>query len=49
MFDIYKINLQLFAELNTNVTGDAALSVENKTFYDMNLSVSHPFSSIALL
>ncbi len=37
MFDIYKINLQLFAELNTNVTGDAGLSVENKTFYDMNL------------
>ena len=37
MFDIYKLNLQLFAELNTNVTGDAGLSVENKTFYDMNL------------
>ena len=31
------INLQLFAELNTNVTGDAGLSVENKTFYDMTL------------
>ena len=37
MFDIYKINLQLFADLNTKVTGDAGLSVENKTFYDMNL------------
>ena len=37
MFDIYKINLQLFAELNTNVTGDSGLSVENKTFYDMTL------------
>ena len=37
MKDIFAINLQLFAELNTNVTGDAALSVENKTFYDMNL------------
>ena len=37
MKDIYTINLQLFAELNTNVTGDAGLSVENKTFYDMNL------------
>ena len=31
--------LQLFAEnpLNTNVTGDAGLSVENKTFYDRAL------------
>jgi N4-gp56 family major capsid protein len=37
MKDIYTINLQLFADLNTNVTGDAGLSVENKTFYDMNL------------
>ena len=38
MFDyIKKINLQLFAELNTNVTTDAGLSVENKTFYDMTL------------
>ena len=32
-----KINLQLFADMNTNVTGDAGLSVEMKTFYDMNL------------
>jgi N4-gp56 family major capsid protein len=31
------INLQLFAELNTNVTGDSGLSVENKTYYDMTL------------
>ena len=37
MFDTYKINLQLFAELNTNVTTDSGLSVENKTFYDMTL------------
>ena len=31
------INLQLFAELNTNVTSDPGLSAENKTFYDMTL------------
>lgn len=31
------LNLQLFAEMNTNVTGDSGLSVENKTFYDMTL------------
>ena len=31
------INLQLFAELNTNVTTDPGLSAENKTFYDMAL------------
>ena len=37
MLDNYKINLQLFAELNTNVTGDSGLSAENKTFYDMTL------------
>lgn len=38
MKDIYTINLQLFAgELNTNVTTDSGLSVENKTFYDMTL------------
>ena len=36
MFE-YKMNLQLFAELNTNVTTDPGLSVENKTFYDMAL------------
>lgn len=34
---LYSLNLQLFAELNTNVTGDTGLSVENKTFYDMTL------------
>jgi N4-gp56 family major capsid protein len=37
MKDIFKINLQLFAELNTNVTTDSGLSVENKTYYDMTL------------
>lgn len=31
------LNLQLFAELNTNVTTDAGLSVENKTHYDKTL------------
>jgi N4-gp56 family major capsid protein len=37
-FKTKKINLQLFAgELNTNVTSDAGLSVENKTHYDMTL------------
>ena len=34
----YKLNLQLFAGvLNTNITTDSGLSVENKTFYDMTL------------
>lgn len=33
----YILNLQLFADMNTNITGDAGLSVENKTFYDMTL------------
>ena len=33
----YLLNLQLFAEMNTNVTTDSGLSVEMKTFYDMNL------------
>ena len=37
MKDIFKINLQLFAEMNTNTTLDSGLSVENKTFYDMKL------------
>ena len=37
MMEYIKINLQLFAEMNTNVTGDLGLSVENKTFYDMTL------------
>lgn len=31
---ITMINLQLFAEITTNATTDAALSAENKTFYD---------------
>ena len=31
------INLQLFAEPNTNVTTDSGLSAENKTYYDMTL------------
>lgn len=33
----YMLNLQLFAEMNTNVTTDAGLSAENKTHYDMTL------------
>lgn len=33
----YILNLQLFADMKTNTTGDAGLSVENKTFYDMTL------------
>ena len=37
MKDLKKINLQLFAEMNTNVTTDTGLSVEMKTFYDMTL------------
>ena len=45
MLDIYTINLQLFAELNTNVTTQTGnfngrsqdLSVENKPHYDMTL------------
>lgn len=37
MKEIMKINLQLFAEPNTNVTTDVGLSVENKTHYDMTL------------
>ena len=37
MFELYRINLQLFAELNTNVTTDSGLSVEMKTYYDMTL------------
>lgn len=35
--EFIKMNLQLFAEFNTNVTGDSGLSVENKTFYDKTL------------
>ena len=31
------LNLQLFAELNTNTTGTATLSAENKEFYDKQL------------
>lgn len=37
MKELFKINLQLFAEMNTNVTSDSGLSVEMKTFYDMTL------------
>ena len=36
-FLMYAINLQLFAELNTNVTTASALTPEMKTFYDMTL------------
>ena len=37
MKDLLKIDLQLFAEMNTNVTTDSGLTVEMKTFYDMTL------------
>ena len=37
MMEYIELNLQLFAEMNTNVTTDSGLSVENKTFYDMTL------------
>ena len=39
MFELYAIDLQLFADfnLNTNVTSDSGMSVEMKTFYDMTL------------
>jgi N4-gp56 family major capsid protein len=37
MKEIKKINLQLFADPNTNVTTDTGLSAENKTHYDMTL------------
>ena len=37
MKEIYTINLQLFADPNTNTTLDSGLSVENKTYYDMAL------------
>ena len=37
MKNIYKINLQLFAELNTQVTTQDSLSPEMKTYYDMTL------------
>ena len=39
MFDFYSINLQLFAEMNTNTTLSPGLSVENKTFYDKTLLI----------
>ena len=39
MKKLYSINLQLFAEMNTNTTLSAGLSVENKTFYDKALLV----------
>jgi N4-gp56 family major capsid protein len=37
MMEYITLNLQLFAEMNTNVTTDSGLSVENKTYYDMTL------------
>ena len=37
IYALMSINLQLFAEPNTNVTTDSGLSVENKTHYDMTL------------
>lgn len=39
MKELYVMNLQLFAEMNTNTTLSAGLSVENKTFYDKTLLV----------
>ena len=39
MKNIYAINLQLFAEMNTNTTLSSGLSAENKTFYDKTLLV----------
>ena len=39
MTNISKLNLQLFAEMNTNTTLSAGLSVENKTFYDKTLLI----------
>ena len=39
MNEIMTINLQLFAEMNTNTTLSAGLSAENKTFYDKTLIV----------
>lgn len=39
MKNIYAINLQLFAEMNTNTTLSPGLSAENKTFYDKTLLV----------
>lgn len=37
IYGLMAVNLQLFAELNTNTTGSDSLSVENKTHYDMTL------------
>ena len=37
MFGVLGFNLQMLADLNTNVTTDPGLSAENKTFYDMAL------------
>ena len=37
IFALMSINLQLFADPNTNTTLDGGLSVENKTHYDMTL------------
>ena len=39
MKNFYAINLQLFAEMNTNTTLSPGLSAENKTFYDKSLLV----------
>lgn len=39
MTNLYALNLQLFAEMNTNTTLSAGLSAENKTFYDKTLLV----------
>lgn len=39
MKELFVMNLQLFAEMNTNTTLSAGLSAENKTFYDKTLLV----------
>ena len=36
-FLLQRFLLQLFADLNTNVTTDSGMSVEMKTFYDKSL------------
>lgn len=48
----YVLNLQLFADLNTQTTGSGGLSAENKVYYDKNLIrvagpelVHHKFAS----
>lgn len=37
--NLFALNLQLFAEMNTNTTQSEGLSAENKTFYDKTLLI----------